>query len=105
MRAVSPSLASTGRLRAFLRFVPGVAILLAGVAVAPGRAAAQAQRADAAVQAFTNAVLIDGTGTAVVEHATIVVRGDRIGSAGPAASVTVPGGARVADLRGKVLMP
>ena len=105
MRAVSPSLASTGRLRAFQRCGPGVAILLASLAVAPGRAAAQAQRADAAVQAFTNAVLIDGTGTAAVEHATIVVRGDRVLSAGPAASVTVPGGARVADLRGKVLMP
>jgi imidazolonepropionase-like amidohydrolase len=105
MRAVSPSLASTGRLRAFLRFGAGAAILLASLAVATGRAASQAQRADAAVQAFTNAVLVDGTGSAAVEHATIVVRGDRIVSAGPAASVTVPGGARVADLRGKVLMP
>jgi len=106
MRAVSPLPdTSPGGLRAFQRFVPGVAILVASLGMAPGRAASQPQRADAAVQAFTNAVLIDGTGSAAVEHATVVVRGDRIVSAGPAASVTVPGGARVTDLRGKVLMP
>src|SRR5262252_4900807 len=105
MRTVSPTVASTGRLRALQRFVPGVAILVASLGIAPSHAASEPQRAAAAVQAFTNAVLIDGTGTAAVDHATIVVRGDRIVSAGPAASVTVPGGARVTDLRGKVLMP
>jgi imidazolonepropionase-like amidohydrolase len=73
--------------------------------VAPARAAAQPQRADAAVQAFTNAVLIDGTGAPAIEHATVVVRGDRIAAAGPAAGVSIPGGARITDLRGKVLMP
>jgi imidazolonepropionase-like amidohydrolase len=96
---------SRGRRQAIQRFVLGVAVLVTSLGVASGRAASQPQRADAAVQAFTNAVLIDGTGAAAVEHATIVVRGDRIVSAGPAASVSVPGGARVTDLRGKVLMP
>jgi imidazolonepropionase-like amidohydrolase len=92
-------------LRVLQLWVLGAAVGVAGLGVAPGRAAAQPQRAGAAAQAFTNAVLIDGTGTPAIEHATIVVRGDRIVSAGPAASVSIPGGARVTDLRGKVLMP
>jgi imidazolonepropionase-like amidohydrolase len=106
MRAVStsPDNSSGGR-RALQPLVLGIAVLAASFALAPGRAVSQPQRAEATVLAFTNAVLIDGTGDAPVEHATIVIRGDRIVSAGPAASVTVPGGARVTDLRGKVLMP
>ena len=85
--------------------VSGVALLAACLAMVPGRGLSQAQRADAPVQAFTHAVLIDGTGAAAIENATIVVRGDRIDSAGPAGSVRVPAGARTTDLRGKVLMP
>jgi imidazolonepropionase-like amidohydrolase len=106
MRAVrtSPD-APRARRRAFEPLVIGAAVLTASLGVAPGRAASQPQGATAAVQAFTNAVLIDGTGVPAVERATIVVRGGRIVSAGPAAAVSVPGGARVSDLRGKVLMP
>ena len=106
MRAVRTSSDSSRGRRCLLPpFAPGVAILVAFLAMAPGRAASQPQRGDGVVQAFTNAVLIDGTGAATVEHATIVIRGDRIVSAGPGASVSIPGGARVTDLRGKVLMP
>src|SRR5689334_4920595 len=106
MGAVSTSPdTSRGRRHASQPFVARVAMLVASLALAPGAALSQPQRSDAALQAFTNAVLIDGTGAAAVEHATVVVRGDRIVSAGPAASVTVPGGARITDLRGKVLMP
>jgi imidazolonepropionase-like amidohydrolase len=83
----------------------GVALLAAALGVAPGLAfAAQPQRADL-VQAFTHAVLIDGTGVAAVAGATVVVRGDRIVAAGPGAAVQVPSGARATDLAGKVLMP
>ena len=38
--------------------------------------------------------MIDGTGAQMVHNAVIVVDGDRIVAAGPAASVTVPAGAR-----------
>ena len=102
--STSPDNTSGGRY-ALQPIVLGIAVLATSLAFVSGRAASQPQRADAAVQAFTNAVLIDGTGAAAVEHATVVVRGDRIVSAGPAASVTVPGGARTTDLRGRVLMP
>src|SRR5258708_6996853 len=83
----------------------GAALFLGGaMGVAPALAGA-AEASAPAVQAFTNAVLIDGTGSPAVEHATVVVRGTNIESAGPAASVSVPRGARVTDLKGKVLMP
>src|SRR5215472_2393478 len=105
MRAIGSSTDTPRGRRGFQLLVLGVAILVASLGVAPGRAASQPKQADAPTQAFTNAVLIDGTGAAAVEHATIVVRGDRIVSAGPAGSVSIPGGARTTDLGGKVLMP
>ena len=55
--------------------------------------------------AFTNARVIDGTGGAPIEQATIVVTNGRIASIGPSASVTAPAGAMVIDLAGKTVMP
>ncbi len=49
--------------------------------------------------------LIDGTGAATVRDAAVVITGDRITAAGPAASVTIPSGARVVDLGDVTLMP
>ncbi|HET9389595.1 MAG TPA: amidohydrolase family protein, partial [Steroidobacteraceae bacterium] len=67
----------------------------------PGMASA----VDVALHAFTNAVLIDGTGAPAVEHATVVIRGEKIEAAGPSSSIQVPRGAGTTDLHGKVLMP
>ena len=67
----------------------------------PGMASA----VDVALHAFTNAVLIDGTGAPAVEHATVVIRGEKIEAAGPSSSIQVPRGAGSTDLHGKVLMP
>ena len=55
--------------------------------------------------AFTNARVIDGTGGAPIEQATIVVTNGRIAAIGPSASVTAPAGAMVIDLAGKTVMP
>jgi len=49
--------------------------------------------------------MIDGTGAATVTNAAIVVTGDRITAVGPAASVTVPAGARVLDLGDVTILP
>lgn len=49
--------------------------------------------------------MIDGTGTAAVSNAAILVTGDRIVALGPAATVTVPAGARVLDLGDVTLLP
>lgn len=64
-----------------------------------------ASAAEPAPHAFTDAVLIDGTGAPAIEHATVVIRGEKIEAAGPASSVRIPHAAAITDLRGKVLMP
>ena len=57
------------------------------------------------VRAFPGATLIDGTDRAPVPNATIVVRGGRIVTAGPASSVTIPQGAQRVSLSGKTVIP
>lgn len=44
-------------------------------------------------------------GMMVIEHGTVVVRGNRIEAVGPADSVTIPAGATVVDLEGGVIAP
>jgi imidazolonepropionase-like amidohydrolase/Tol biopolymer transport system component len=47
---------------------------------------------------------IQGT-PGVIENATIVIEGNRITAVGPSGSVSVPGGARRIDVKGKTIMP
>lgn len=60
---------------------------------------------DSAIVALTDVRLVDGTGGPAREAQTIVVSGDRIQAVGPAASTTVPAGARVIDLAGHTVIP
>ena len=90
---------------ALRRLACGWMLLAAGMGAAEVRAATEAPASASKPQAFINAVLIDGTGAPAVEHATVVIRGSMIESAGPGSSVKVPAGAAVTDLHGKVLMP
>jgi imidazolonepropionase-like amidohydrolase len=53
--------------------------------------------------AFTNTRIIDGTGKAPLEKATILVRNGRISAIGPA--VKIPDGAQRVDLTGKTVIP
>jgi imidazolonepropionase-like amidohydrolase len=55
--------------------------------------------------ALVAARLIDGTGAAAVDDATLVIEGDRIASVGPSRATRVPDGARRIDLGGRTLMP
>ena len=57
------------------------------------------------VTAFTGATLWDGTGSAAVENAVLVVDHGRIAAVGPADEVDVPPGAAVEDLAGKTVIP
>ncbi len=57
-----------------------------------------AQTPAAGPVALTGARLIDGTGGAPLEQATVVIRNGRIEAAGAAAAVTVPSGATRVDL-------
>lgn len=49
--------------------------------------------------------LIDGTGSAPVSDAAIVIQGQRIQAIGPSASVSKPAGAKTVDLSGKTVVP
>ena len=55
--------------------------------------------------ALTNAMLIDGTGSPPLLHATVVIAGRTIADAGPRDAVTIPPDAVVYDLAGRTLMP
>jgi imidazolonepropionase-like amidohydrolase len=57
------------------------------------------------VIAFTGARVIDGTGAAPIEQATIVVTNGRITAIGPSATVMPPAGATVVNVAGKTIMP
>jgi imidazolonepropionase-like amidohydrolase len=73
------------------------------VAVLVGAWVLAAPRADAQVTALTGARVIDGTGRAPIERATILVRDGRIDAVG--ANVTIPAGATRVDLTGKTIVP
>lgn len=49
--------------------------------------------------------LIDGSGGAPIEDATLVLAGDKVLAAGPGGGVSIPAGARVFDLPGKTVVP
>jgi imidazolonepropionase-like amidohydrolase len=55
--------------------------------------------------AITGATLIDGTGRAPLADATIVIEGERITRAGPAADGAPPQGAEIIDGRGRFVIP
>src|SRR5262245_53181471 len=57
------------------------------------------------VTAYTGARIITGNPSAPIENGTLVVQGDKIVGAGPAASVQVPAGATRVNLTGKTVMP
>jgi imidazolonepropionase-like amidohydrolase len=59
----------------------------------------------ASTLAIVGATLIDGTGTAPVPDAAVVIRKGRILAAGPHSSVKIPRGARILDARGKTILP
>src|SRR5436309_4544761 len=55
--------------------------------------------------AVQGAVLLAGTGGPPMQAATVVVEGERLTAAGPAATTPAPPGAQTIDGRGKFLMP
>jgi imidazolonepropionase-like amidohydrolase len=55
--------------------------------------------------AITNGVLIDGTGSAPVPDAVVIIRDEHIESVGPHSSVDIPAGAQVINIRGAYILP
>ncbi len=70
--------------------------------VLPGEAASSPAPA---LTAFVGASLFDGTGSAPIAHATVLIDGDRIRLAGPSQNVVVPSGARVVNCEGRFIVP
>lgn len=54
---------------------------------------------------FRGATVIDGSGAAPISDAAVVIDGDRIRAIGPQATVSVPAGARIIDVRGRTILP
>jgi imidazolonepropionase-like amidohydrolase len=79
-------------------------LVLAAATVAAATAALLAQSPNA-VTVFEGARVVDGTGRAPIENATILVTGNRITAVGRAADVRVPAGATRVSLAGKTVMP
>ena len=61
--------------------------------------------AHAQTTALRGARVIDGTGGAAIDNATIVIRDGRIVAIGPSAGTPVPGDAEVVDYAGKTIIP
>jgi imidazolonepropionase-like amidohydrolase len=59
----------------------------------------------AQVTVFSHATVIDGSGRAPLNDATLVVNNGRIEDMGPAAKVKTPDGAQVVDLTGQTIIP
>jgi len=64
-----------------------------------------AQAPAAGTVALTGARLIDGSGRAPLEQATVVIRNGRIEAVGAPAAVTIPAGAVRIDASGKTILP
>ena len=61
--------------------------------------------AEAQTTVLRGARVIDGTGGAPLDNATIVIRDGRIAAIGPSATTSVPNGAEVIDYSGKAIIP
>lgn len=65
----------------------------------------QAAAAPGGRVAFTGARIVTMKGDEVIENGVVVLNGNRIEAVGPAASVSVPPGAKVIDAAGKTIIP
>ncbi|SMC64040.1 Imidazolonepropionase [Kibdelosporangium aridum] len=88
--------------RTFLSWLSKSGLVLAAAGTTVVGRTAEADQQDVLV--FTNATLIDGTGTGPQPGTTIVVAGKRIIAVGRH-GIAPPAGVRVVDLRGKYVLP
>ncbi|HUX08623.1 MAG TPA: amidohydrolase family protein [Acidobacteriota bacterium] len=65
----------------------------------------KAEEPKEAVIALVGGTLIDGNGGAPLPGATVIIKGEKIEAAGPAAEVAIPEGAEKIDVSGKWILP
>ena len=85
----------------FAAFLLSTLLLLSAFSFHPSRA----QAPTTGTVVLTGARLIDGTGRAPVEQATLVISKGRIEAVGASGAVTIPAGAARVDLSGKTIVP
>lgn len=84
--------------------LPLAAVWLAGMLAAAG-ASPQPALAQEQTVALTGARVVDGTGAAPIEAATVLMADGRIQAVGAASDVSVPAGATRVDVSGKTIIP
>ena len=82
-----------------------VAVILAFALPALALAPEKPEKAEEPLTALVGATLIDGTGAAPAPDVVVLIQGAKIKAVGPAASVKVPKGAKVIDVKGKFILP
>ena len=88
-----------------LSAVPVTIALLSLGGVACQRSTVEPTVPASTATALTNARVIDGTGGAPLEQATVIISNGTIEAVGVASAVTIPEGATVVDMTGKTIMP
>jgi imidazolonepropionase-like amidohydrolase len=92
---------------------PSLAAVTAALVLSGSPAAAQTfspwvqgfVKVQAPVIALVHARVIDGTGAPARDDQTLVISGGKIATIGPAASVAIPKGATLVDLKGETVLP
>jgi imidazolonepropionase-like amidohydrolase len=99
--AYNPPMPFPARSVTFLaKMIVALAVVVVSAAPSP-----LAQTGAARVTAIVGATLIDGTGSAPVPDAVVVVTNERITAVGPRTSVMVPAGAKLIDAGGQFVIP
>lgn len=80
--------------------IGGIALLTSSLPTQVNGAAAQGQ-----ALVIQGGTLIDGNGGAPVANSVIVIQGNQITAAGPAAQVQIPAGAQIVNAQGKFVLP
>jgi imidazolonepropionase-like amidohydrolase len=91
------------RISTRLAAVVGTPLILAAFAFEPSLA--QAPAAAATTVVLTGARLLDGTGRAPLEQATLVITNGRVEAVGAPAAVKIPAGANAINVSGKTIVP
>ncbi len=80
-------------------------LMLAASLVAAAGFVSVAHAQQSGVVALTGARLFDGTGSAPIERATLIIRNGRVEAVGAVDAVSIPGEAERIDLTGKTILP
>jgi imidazolonepropionase-like amidohydrolase len=88
----------------YSRWVAAASVIALGTFGAVGLAAADSS-ATPRVSALVGGTVVATDGGGSIQNATVLITGERISQVGPAASIAIPAGAKIIDMKGKWLVP